>query len=414
LEIIMAYSVQGLLCLVLTSPVTAPASNGDWPQFLGPTRDGLSTETGLLATWPKEGPPEAWKRDVGAGFSGAVVAGEWLILFHRVDDKEVVEGLEATSGKPRWKYQYETKYRDAFGKGDGPRATPLIAGEVVYTLGAEGRLSCVNLKSGEKVWDHNLVGEYKPRKGFFGVGTSPILEGDRLLINVGANGAGIVAFNASDGKELWKATDQEASYSSPVAATIDGVRHVFFFTRDGLVSLDPKEGKERFSMKWRSRNNASVNAATPVLVEDRLFLSASYGTGAILLKVHKDKVDPVWKNDESLSNHYDTSIYHEGYLYGLDGRQEEGARLRCVDFKTGKVQWTKEGFGCASMIKADGRLIAMTEGGDLVLLEPSAKEYREKARASALGSPCRAPLALANGRLYARDAKTLICWDLRK
>jgi outer membrane protein assembly factor BamB len=223
-----------------------------------------------------------------------------------------------------------------------------------------------------------------------------------------------VAFNASDGKELWKATDQEASYSSPVAATIDGVRHVFFFTRDGLVSLDPKEGTERFRLKFRSKIDASVNAATPVVVDDHLFLSASYGTGALLLKVHKDKVDEVWKNDESLSNHYDTSIYHDGYLYGIDGRQEEGARLRCVEFKTGKVQWTKEGFGCASLIRVEGRLIALTEGGDLVLIEPTAKEYREKARASVLGSPCRAALALANGRLYARDGKTLICWNLRK
>jgi outer membrane protein assembly factor BamB len=367
-----------------------------------------------LTTWPKEGPQEVWKRDVGAGYSGPVVSGDWLVLFHRIQDEEVVEGLEAATGKPRWKYHYETNYRDAFGKGDGPRATPLIAGDLVFTLGAEGRLPCLKLKTGEKVWDHDLLAEYKPRKGFFGVGASPIVEDGRLLVNVGAKGAGIVAFDAADGKELWKATDQEASYSSPVAATIDGARHVFFFTRDGLLSLDPKEGTERFSRKWRSKNNASVNAAMPVIVDDHLFLSASYGTGAVVLKVHKDKVDEVWKNDESLSNHYDTSIYHDGYLYGLDGRQEEGARLRCVEFKTGKVQWTKEGFGCASLIRVEGRLIALTEGGDLVLIEPTAKEYRENARASVLGSPCRAALALANGRLYARDGKALICWNLRK
>jgi outer membrane protein assembly factor BamB len=377
-------------------------------------RNGVSSESGLLATWPNAGPPELWKHEVGAGYAGPVVAGEWLILFHRVDAEEVVEGLEAATGKPQWKHHYKTKYHDAFGKGDGPRATPLIAGENVYTLGAEGRLTCLKLKNGEKAWDRDLLAEYKPRKGFFGVGTSPIVEGGRLLVNVGAKGAGIVAFNADDGKELWKATDQEASYSSPVAATIDGVRHVFFFTREGLVSLDPKEGTERFSLKFRSKIDASVNAATPVIVGDHLFLSASYGTGAIVLKVHKDKADEVWKNDDSLSNHYDTSVHVAGYLFGLDGRQEEGARLRCVDFKTGKVQWTKEGFGCASMIGADGRLIALTEAGDLMLIEPDAKEYKEKVRASVLSSPCRAPLALANGRLYGRDGKTLICWNVKK
>jgi outer membrane protein assembly factor BamB len=410
----MIHPVLGAFCLCISFVPAAAAPTGDWPQFHGPTRDGVSTETGLVATWPKTGPPELWKREVGAGYSGPVVAGEWLILFHRVDDEEVVEGLEAATGKKQWKHHYETKYRDSFGKGDGPRATPVIAGDKVYTLGAEGRLTCLKLKTGEKVWEHDLLAEYKPRKGFFGVGTSPIVEDERLFVNVGAKGAGIVAFNAGDGKELWKATDQEASYSSPVTATIDGVRHVFFFTRDGLVSLDPKEGTERFSLKFRSKINASVNAATPVIVDDHLFLSASYGTGALLLKVHKDKVDEVWKNDESLSNHYDTSLHVAGYLYGIDGRQEEGARLRCVEFKTGKVQWTEEGLGCASMIHADGRFVALTEGGDLVLIEPSAKEYKEKARASVLGSPCRAPLALANGRLYGRDGKTLICWNLKK
>jgi outer membrane protein assembly factor BamB len=409
----MAHPILGAFCIALGALGAAPAPANDWPQFLGPTRNGASAETGLLANWPKAGPPELWKRDVGAGYSGPVVAGEWLILFHRVDDEEVVEGLEAATGKKQWKHHYETRYHDAFGKGDGPRATPLIAGEKVYTLGAEGRLTCLKLKNGEKVWEHDLLAEYKPRKGFFGVGTSPIVEDGRLIVNVGAKGAGIVAFNADDGKELWKATDQEASYSSPVAATIDGVRHIFFFTREGLVSLD-KEGTERFSLKFRSKLNASVNAATPLIVDDHLFLSASYGTGALLLKIHKDKADEVWKNDESLSNHYDTSVYVGGNLYGLDGRQEEGARLRCVEFKTGKVQWTKEGFGCASIISADGRLIALTEGGDLVLIEPDGKEYKEKARASVLSSPCRAPLALANGKLYARDGKSLICWNVKK
>jgi outer membrane protein assembly factor BamB len=402
-------------CCFALSLNTAPLPpEKDWPQFLGPTRNGVSTETGLLATWPKSGPPEVWKRDVGAGYGGPVVSGDWLVLFHRVDNEEMIEGFEAATGKPKWKHAYVTKYRDGYGKGDGPRATPLIADEKVYTLGAEGQLCCVKLTAGEKVWVRDLLADYKPRKGFFGVGTSPIFEDGRLLVNVGAKGAGIVAFNAADGKELWKATDQEASYSSPIAATVDGVRHVFFFTREGLVSLDPKDGTERFSLKWRSKINASVNAATPVLADDLLFLSASYGTGAILLKVHKDKVDEIWKSDEALSSHYDTSIVYDGHLYGIDGRQEEGARLRCVEFKTGKLLWSKEGFGCASLIRADGRVIALTESGDLVLIEPSTKEYKETARAPVLGNPCRAPLALANGRLYARDGKTLICWDLKK
>jgi len=404
--------IRRLMPLLAGLPLLLAAA--DWPRFLGPTRDGISTETGLGKGWPKDGPPVSWKRDLGEGYSGPVVAGNWLIVFHRLGDEEVVEGCKSDTGESAWKRADPTSYHDGFGKGDGPRSTPVIAGQRVYTLGAEGRLLCLNLKTGDKVWEHDLAAEYKPRKGFFGVGTTPLLEGELLLVNVGAKGAGVVAFNAADGKEAWKATEDGASYSSPVAATVDGVRHVFFFTREGLLSLDPKDGAERFRNRWRSRLDASVNAATPVVVGDQVFLSACYGTGAGLFKVHKDKVEEVWKNDESLSSHYDTSIHQDGFLYGVDGRQEEGARLRCVELKTGKVRWTKEGFGCASLICVEGLFIALTEGGDLVQFEANPKEYKEIARASVLGKPCRAPLALANGRLYGRDNKTLICWNLKK
>jgi outer membrane protein assembly factor BamB len=403
------------VCLCALSPLLAapePRATG-WPQFLGPTRDGVSTETGLLKTWPKEGPSIVWEREVGAGYSGVVVSGEHLIVFHQQKDEEVVEALEAATGKPVWKFHYETHYHDMYGKGDGPRSTPLIADDRVVALGAEGRLHCLDLKTGKKLWEHSLVDEYHPPQAFFGVGTSPLVEGDRILVNVGGKDAGIVAFNLADGKEVWKATDQEASYSSPVAATIDGVRHVFFFTRDGLVSLDPKDGAERFRKRWRSRLSASVNAATPIIADDHIFLSASYGTGAIVLRVKKDKIDEVWKGDNSLSNHYETSIYHDGFLFGIDGRQEQGAQLRCVEFKTGKVRWTQEGFGCASLLFADGRIIALSEDGDLVSFEPNADGYLEKARAHVLGKPCRAPLALANGKLYGRDTKKLVCWNLK-
>jgi outer membrane protein assembly factor BamB len=213
---------------------------------------------------------------------------------------------------------------------------------------------------------------------------------------------------------VWKATDDEASYSSPVAATIDGTRHVFFFTRKGLVSLDPRDGTVRFTKTWRSRFNASVNAATPVVVGDLLFLSASYNTGAVLLRVRTDGADEVWKGDDVLSNHYGTSVERGGYLYGFDGRQEEGAQLRCVELKTGKVRWTKERFGCGSMIWADGNLIVLGENGDLVLIEATPEAYREKALSPVLSAQCRAGLALADGRLYARDDHKLICWNLKK
>ena len=409
-------SPAALLAAAWVSALLAsvPARAGDWPQFLGPARNGFSAETGLVASWPKGGPTVVWQKDVGEGYSGPVVAGSWLILFHRVGNDEVVEGLDAATGQGRWQFRYPTAYRDDFGKGNGPRSTPLVAGKQVFTLGAEGKLHCLELETGKEVWGRSLLEDYRARKGFFGVATSPLLEDNLLLVNVGGKDAGVVAFYPGTGKEAWRATSDEASYSSPVAATVDGVRHVFFFTREGLVSLDPRTGAVRFRKHWRSRLMASVNAAAPVVLDDHLFLSASYGTGAVLLRVRKDGVDEVWQSDEVLSAHYGTPVRRGDFLYGFDGRQEEGARLRCVEWKAGKVRWTREDFGCGSLLLADGRLIALTEAGDLVLLEATPEAYRELARATVLDGPCRAHLALANGRLYGRDERKLVCWNVKK
>jgi outer membrane protein assembly factor BamB len=395
--------------------IIAACVAADWPQFLGPTRNGVSTETGLLETWPKKGPPLLWEKEVGEGYSGPVVVGDRLVLFYRIGDEDVIACFDAATGEDKWKYTYETNYRDQLGKGDGPRSTPLIAGGKVYTLGAAGQLLCLDLEKGKKVWAKALHKDYEVPRNFFGVGTSPILEGDHILVNVGGkDGAGIVAFNKDTGKEVWKATDQGASYASPVAVTIDGVRHALFFTREGLVSLDPADGTVRFSKRWRSRIDASVNAASPVVVGDTIFLSASYGTGAVFLRAKKDGVEEVWKNDESLSCHFETPVHRDGYLYGFHGRQEEGAKLRCIEMKSGKVRWTKEGFGCGSIIEVGGRLIILSEKGELVLAEANPEKYQEVSRASVLTGTCRAQIALAGGRLYARDDKKLACWNVKK
>ncbi len=389
------------------------AGAGDWPQFLGPDRNGVSAETGLIQSWPKEGPPVVWEKRIGEGYSGVAVSGGAAVVFYRSGGDEVVECLGAADGKPRWTHATPTKYRDRFGKGNGPRSTPLIDGKFVYTLGAEGRLQCLDLESGKPAWEKNLAEDYRVPPNYFGVGTTPLVEGKLLLLNVGGKqGAGIVAFDKETGKEAWKATDDPASYSSPVAVTVDGVRDVVFFTREGLVALDPENGSLRAKKRWRAAYDASVNAATPLLLDGHVFLTASYETGAVLLKLKKDGVSEVWSNDESLSAHYTTPVRQGDFLYGCDGRQEQGARLRCVEWKTGKVRWTKEGFGCASLLLADGNIFALTEDGDLVLVEATPDGYKEKARAAELTGPCRAPLALADGRLYGRDDRKVVCWNV--
>ena len=400
--------------LLLACCIASVGLAADWPQFLGPGRDSISSETGLLATWPKDGPPVAWQKPVGAGFSGPVVAGGRLVLLHRIGDKEIVACLDALTGKENWQFAYPTDYRDDFGKGDGPRSTPLITTNHVYTLGAEGRLHCLDLASGKKIWEHSLMAEYQVAKGFFGVATSPLVEGNLLLLNVGGKGAGIVAFDKDTGKEVWRATTHEASYSSPVAASFQGKRQVVFFTREGIVLLDPRTGAITYSKHWRARMHASVNAASPVISHDLIFVSACYGTGALLLRVGGDHVQELWNSDDVMSTHYNTCVESNGFLYGLHGRQEEGAKLRCIELKTAKVQWTDDHAGCGSIILAEDKLIILNEHGQLVLVEATPVSYKEKARAQVLTGPCRSPIALADGLLYGRDSRKLVCWNLKK
>jgi outer membrane protein assembly factor BamB len=393
------------------------ACGADWPQFLGPDRNGTSPEARLRASWPPKGPPVVWEKDVGEGYSGPVVSGGRLILFHRVGDEEVVQCLDAADGKELWKQTTPTNYEDPLGKGNGPRSTPAVADGRVYTLSPGGLLQCLRLDDGRRLWKRALLEDYQVPPSFFGVGTSPLVEGGLVLINVGGRDAGIVAFARETGREVWKATGQGASYASPVAATIDGVRHALFFTREGLVSVDPATGAVRFSKRWRSRINASVNAASPVVFDGHVFLSACYGTGAVLLRVKKDGADEVWSNDESLSCHFNTPVYLDGHLYGFHGREDladEGGCLRCVEARTGKVLWTAEGRGVGTLTLADGRLIVLGESGELSLVFPDPEKHRELARAAVLGRPCRAHPALADGRLYARDGRKLVCLDLKR
>jgi len=412
---LVRYSIFAFSCCWLFySSHFQTLSAADWPQFLGPDRNGVSRETGLLTSWPEKGPPLLWEKSIGEGYSGPVVAGDKVILFHRLGNEDVVECLDAGTGRELWKFAYPTEYVDDFGKGNGPRSTPFVGGERVYTLGAQGELHALDLRTGKKVWHHDLAQEYSAAKNFFGIGTSPLLEGDLLLVNAGPPGGGVLAFHKETGKEVRRAKCEPASYSSPVAATINGTRHVFFFTMSGLVSLNPKTGDIRFRKPWRARIRASVTAATPLVIKDQVFISASYGTGAVLLRVHDNDVEEIWKSDAAMSNHYNTCIHKAGFLYGCDGRQEEGARLRCIELATGKVRWTKEGFGCANMILAENHLLTLSEHGDLLLLEANPDEYKELARVHVLDKPCRAPLALADGRLYARNDNKLICWNLKK
>jgi outer membrane protein assembly factor BamB len=336
-------------------------------------------------------------------------------LFHRLGDREVVECLSADTGEPIWSFDYPTEYLDDFGFDNGPRSVPTIADGRVYTFGAEGVLHCLDLASGEKLWSVDAHKRFGVRKGFFGAACSPVVEGDLVLLNIGGRqGAGVAAFHKETGDVAWTATNDEASYSSPVMADVDGTRHALFFTRAGLVDADPASGEVRFQFPWRPPISASVNAATPLVVGSRVFLSTSYGKGAVLLDVHGGKPKPVWASDDALTNHYATSVHRDGYLYGFHGRQEYGPSLRCVELATGRVKWSQDRFGAGTLIVAGDRLVVMHEDGRLLLASASPEGYRELAQAKILPGTVRAYPALAHGRLYARNASTLVCVDLAR
>ncbi|HET6251448.1 MAG TPA: PQQ-binding-like beta-propeller repeat protein [Tepidisphaeraceae bacterium] len=391
----------------------SPALAGDWPQFLGPTRNGVYADADVTATFPDAGPKVLWKQEVGHGFAGPVVSSGKLVLFHRIDEKECVQCFDAKTGKSIWKSEYPTDYNDDFGFDDGPRATPTIAGGKIYTFGASGMLACWDLATGKQIWAVDTRKTFKSPKGYFGRACSPLVEGDAVIMNIGAEGAGIVAFDKETGKTLWKATDDAASYSSPVAATISGKRYVFVFTRAGLAAIDPATGKVYFDFHFRSRMDASVNAATPLVIGDTIFLSASYGTGAALLKFDEAGPKEIWSGDNILSNHYATSVESNGFLYGFNGRQEQGPSLTCVELKTGKVRWTEDHYGAGTILLAGGKLLVLSEKGELQIAPASPVSFKPTAHAQVLAFNSRAYPALADGLLYARSTTEMVCVDLR-
>ncbi len=400
------------MCLLLGS-LDVLAS--DWPQFLGPNRNGACVIAGLELGWPKEGPRLVWQTNVGEGFSAPVVAERRLVIFHRVDQKERLECLDAASGRPLWRFEYPCSYSDSYSRGDGPRATPSIADGHVYTYGADGMLHCITFADGKPVWFVDTKEKFSPTKSFFGVATSPLAEGRAVLLNVGGkNGAGIVAFDKENGNVLWKATDEQASYSSPVAATIQGQRYVFFLTRKHLIALQPDNGAVVFQFPWQPSIQASVSAATPLVMDDLIFISASYGAGAAALKFSKRGPEKIWAGDDILSAHYSTSVHHNGLLFGFDGRQEQGCNLRCVELKTGKIRWSVDEFGAGTVTLVNGDLLVLTEKGELICAPADGAAFKPRARAQILPSSVRAYPAFADGLFYARSHDKLVCLDLRK
>lgn len=318
----------------------------------------------------------------------------------------MVEALDPASGKTQWRSAYPTAYRDDFGFDEGPRAAPAMSGGRIFTYGAEGVLTAWDAAAGKRVWQRKAMVDYRAPKGFFGAACSPVVAGDRVLVAVGGTEqGGVVAFDTATGKSLWAALQEEAGYSSPVLAPLRGKQRAVFFTREGLAVLDPATGAVEARMQWKSRSRASVNAATPVVQENQIFLTSSYGTGAVLVDLANGSPKTVWSGDDSLSAHYATPVLHDGHLYGYHGRQEMGAELRCVTWQNGKVRWAESGFGAGSVLLAGRRLLLVRENGEAVSADASPAGFRALARHRVSDSPVRAYPAIAGGRLFVRNER---------
>jgi outer membrane protein assembly factor BamB len=416
-------SLAVVLLVCAATPSPSPAE--DWPQWLGPRRDGSSTEK--VAPW-KEAPKAAWRQDVGEGHSGPVVAGSKVFLHTRVKgkDAEEVAAYDAGSGKPLWVKQYDRgplhpKFITQFGV--GPRSTPTYHDGRLYTLGVTGILACWDAGDGKQLWTVDTAKTFAPPKLSFGVSCSPLIEGEAVLINVGAKGASVVAFNRKTGAVLWKALDDPPSYSSPIAFGAGKQRQVVFLTEQGLVSLPPT-GPGPDGPFWRVplRDLLSESSTTPVKVGENL-LASSVTFGSLGARLATDKKDDkpmatqAWRNPV-LTCYFSTPVpVGSEQVYMVTGTPPPFAKavLRCVEVKTGKELWKKEKVGTyhASLLRtADDRLLMLEDFGNLVLIEPGPREYKELARSTVCKKTWAHP-ALSGGRLYLRDGSELLCLPLK-
>lgn len=424
----------------------------DWPDFLGPQRNARSPETGLATATTGRPSQIVWQCDLGESYGAPSISRGRLFHFDRHGNVHRLTCRNSETGVELWKYETSANYTDMLGYNNGPRTTPVVDGNRVYVVTPEGGMHCVRVTDGERVWSIDTIADFGVVKNFFGVGSTPLIHGDVLIANVGGsppgspsdvyqaggrvegNGTGVVAFDKLAGEVRWKATDELASYASPVAAEIDGQPHCFVFARGGLMALDLTTRAARFQFPWRAVKLESVNASSPVVVGDEVFISESYGLGSAVLRVKQPSAtsvenspgyEVVWQDedrsrDKALELHWNTAVYHEGHLYASSGQHTGSAELRCIEWSTGKVKWSEPRLGRSSLLYVDGCFICLSEEGALRVLRATPEKYdvladitpQDAAGEPLLAYPAWTAPVLSHGLLYARGANRLVCLEL--
>lgn len=400
-------------CHLLVASLAGWLVAADWPNWMGPHRNGSSPETGLLTDWPAGGPKQLWKIAGGDGYSAVVVAsGRAYTMLQRGKD-ELVVALDAATGKEVWAARVGPAYMNQYG--NGPRATPAVEGKRVYVQSVTGPVVCLEADSGTIVWQRDILQQFGAKNITWGLSASPVLDGDRLLVIPGAKGAGVAALNKNTGAVLWKTGDDQAAYASPVAVTVGGKRQAIFFTADGLLAVQAEDGKELWRVPWKTEYD--VNICTPLALGDTLFVASGEKVGSTLFRLKSGQPDTIWESKGPrgvMTTYWANAVAHDGHLYGVSGEFDSVINFNCVDLKTGKLVWSKERFGKAAVTLADGHLFVTTKPGDLVLIRATPKGYEEKARVKGFLGDNRTVPTIADGRLYLRDRKQILCLDLRR
>jgi outer membrane protein assembly factor BamB len=403
--------VRGLFLVIALCAFAAQALGQKaalWPQWRGPNRDGISKETGLLKQWPAEGPPLVWKAaGAGRGYSSFSIADGKLFTMGLRGDREFVVAFDIATGKEAWATPHGGAFRND--RGDGPRGTPTVDGNRIYALGGNGDLSALEIGTGKIVWSKNVLKEFGGSNITWGISESPLVLGNKVLVNPGGPGASIVALNKADGSVIWKSQSDKAGYSSGVPVEINGATQVVFFTSERAVGLDAKDG--RLLWEYSRPANNVANVATPIVRANRVFISSDYGTGGGVVEIKPDnKAQEIWFTKD-MRNHHSSSVLIGDYLYGFSS-----AILTAVKFDTGEIAWRDRSVGKGSLVYADGNLYCFSENGVVGLVEATPGGYKEKGRFRIPQDslPTWTHPVVAGGRLYLRDQDTIYAFDIKQ
>jgi outer membrane protein assembly factor BamB len=402
-------SKLGSILIVLTFVSTAfGQTNGEWPQWRGASRDGISKETGLLKQWPEAGPPLAWKASgAGSGYSSFSISKGRLYTMGSRGDREFIIAFDVTTGKEVWATPHGLTFDND--RGGGPRGTPTIDGDRIYALGGSGDLSALDARTGKIVWTQNVLSKFGASNIRWGISESPLVIGDKVLVNAGGRGASIVALKKTDGSLIWKSESDEAGYSSALPVQVGGTTQVIFFTGKRALALDVRDGK--LLWEYARPSNDVANIATPVARGNRVWISSDYGTGGGLVEIKADGIGQEVYFTKEMRNHHATSILIGDHLYGFSA-----AILTAMRFDNGEVAWKDRSVGKGSLTYADGFLYAFSENGVVGLIAANPEAYVEKGRFRIQqGSlPTWAHPVVAGGRLYIRDQDTIYAYDVRE